>query len=106
MAQNPEEPEMLLGKTPLGEQMKSCDELNKLKARFKKPDPQPHGPTRRDFHKGGEYKKKPFNRDFKPRNRKREDRRTRYFSPKGAHRKNQQEAHKQEEKKSQNFRKT
>lgn len=32
VAQKPDEPEMLLGKTPLGEQMKSCDEINKLKA--------------------------------------------------------------------------
>lgn len=105
VAQDPEEPEMLLGKTPLGEQMKSCDELNKLKARFKKPEPQTSSANRRDFQKRGEYKRKPFNRDFKPRNRKREDRRTRYLSPKGAYRKNQQDSHKQEEKKNTNFRK-
>lgn len=41
VAQNPEEPEMLLGKTPLGEQIKSCDEINKLEAKFKKAETQP-----------------------------------------------------------------
>lgn len=53
VAQNPEEPDMLLGKTPLGEQMKSCDEINKLKARFKKPEAHPSSSgQKRDFAKG------------------------------------------------------
>lgn len=97
VSQKPEEPEMLLGKTPIGEQMKSCDEINKLKAKFKKPESQTNSATRKDFHKGGEYKKRQFNRDFKPRNRKREDRRTRYYSPKGTYRKKQQDVQKQQE---------
>lgn len=107
VTQKPEEPEMLLGKTPLGEQMKSCDEINKLKAKFKKPEPQSFTNPRRDFRRaGGEYKKKPFKRDFRPRNRKREDRRTRYFSPKGSYRKGQQDFQRQEENKTHNSKKS
>lgn len=106
VSQKPDEPGMLLGKTPIGEQMKSCDEINKLKAKFKKPDQQAQNSSKRDFRKGGEYKRKRFGREFKPRGRKREDRRTRYFSPKGTYRKTQQEfGQKQDEKKSYNFRK-
>lgn len=105
VSQKPEEPDMLLGKTPLGEQMKSCEEINKLKAKFKKPD-SANLPQKKDFRRGGEYKRKQFGRDFKQRNRRREDKSTRYFSPKGNYRKNQQEtAQKQEERKNQNFRK-
>lgn len=108
VSQKPEEPGMLLGKTPIGEQMKSCDENNKLKAKFKKPDhtqsTQPAG--RKDFRKGGEYKRRQNNREFRPRKpHGRDDRRTRYYSPKGNYRKNQQDVQKQDEKKSQNFRK-
>lgn len=103
VTQKPEEPGMLLGKTPLGEQMKSCEEMNKLKAKFKKPEHQPQNVQRKDFRKGGDYKRK---QQFRANNRKRDDRKTRYFSPKGSFRKNQQEtAHRQEEKQNQNFRK-
>lgn len=103
VSQKPEEPGMLLGKTPLGEQMKSCEELNKLKAKFKKPEQHAPNMQRRDFRKGGEYKGK---QQFKPNNRRRNDRKTRYYSPKGSYRKGQQEtAHRQEEKQNQPFRK-
>lgn len=108
VSHKPDEPDMLLGKTPLGEQMKSCDELSKLKAKFKKPDQSAHTSTKKDFRRGGEYRKKPFNRDFKSRGRKnvREDRRTGYYSPKGNFRRGQQEyAQKQEDKKNPHFRK-
>lgn len=102
VSQKPEEPGMLLGKTPLGEQMKTCDEINKLKAKFKKPEPHAQAGPRKDFRKGGEFKKKPF----RPNNRKRDDRKTRYFSPKGSYRKNQQEAvQKQEDRQNVNYRK-
>lgn len=113
VSQKPEEPGMLLGKTPLGEQMKSCDEFNKLKAKFKKPDPQPSSSARKqDFRKGGEYKRKQMNtKGFRPKNReRRDDRRTGYYSPKGNYRRNQQQDANQsqfnkEERRNQNSRK-
>lgn len=95
----PEEPGMLMGKAPISEQVKSLDELNKLKAKLKKPDPNANTAKGRDFRKRGEVQKPHFRnpRGYAP--RRRDDRRQRYFSPKGNYRKNQQDLKSQEDKK-------
>lgn len=94
----PNEPDMLMGKTPIAEQVKSVDELNKLKAKLKKPEPSQQNQKPRDFRKRGEYLRNQFkqNRPYYP--RKREERKRRYYSPKGNYRKGQQD-NKQEDRK-------
>lgn len=93
VAQNHEEPDILLGKSPLGKQIKSCDEINKLKAKFKK-----HESTtilrKKGFSEGGRVREKMVQQGIQTKESQRENRRTRYFSPKGP-----------ENDKSQNFRK-
>lgn len=97
----PHEPEMLMGKTPISEQVKSLDELNKLKQKLKKPESNT-GQKSRDFRKRGEYQSQrnqyKSSRPYAP--RRREERRNRYFSPKGNYRKSQQDNRPQEDKKS------
>lgn len=95
----PDEPEMLMGKTPIGDQVKSLEDLNKLRAKLKKPDPTPVAHKPRDFRRRGEYQRNQFrgSRAFIP--RRRDDRRRRYSSPKSYHRKNHQDNRNQEEKK-------
>lgn len=78
----------LLGKTSVAEHVKSCEELNKLKMKLKKPDP---ASTRKDFRKGGEYRRhQSMNRDGF-RNKRRFNKRKRYYSPRGSYRKTQQD---------------
>lgn len=99
----PDEPEMLMGKTPIAEQVKSVEDLNRLKAKLKKPDPVPSTqvPRQRDFRKRGEYQRRPAKAQ-RYYNRRRDDtyRRTRYYSPKGNFRKAQQDNRPQEDRKS------
>lgn len=89
----PDEPEMLIGKTPIAEQVKSLEDLNKLKAKLKKPvsTSTPQAKGHQDFRKRGEYhRRQPRNQRYY--NRRRDDnRRRRYYSPKGNYRKSQQE---------------
>lgn len=83
----PDEPDMLLGKTPIGEQIKTVEELNKLKAKLKKPETS-SSQSKKDFWKGGDYRR---SREYRQRPRRRDDRRSMYFSPKGKQRRFQQE---------------
>lgn len=53
----PEEPELLMGKAPIGDQIKSCDDLQKIKNKLKKHDSNPAG-NRGGFRKGGDFKRK------------------------------------------------
>lgn len=96
----PDEPDMLMGKTPIAEQVKSVEDLNKLKAKLKKPvtrvTQQHH--VSRDFRRRGEYQRRQA-RSQRYYSRRRDDRRTRYFSPKGNYRKGQQENKQQDERK-------
>lgn len=87
----PNEPEMLMGKTPIADQVKSVEELNKLKAKLKKLESS-HQPQQRarDFRKKGEYQRRQ-GKGQRYYNRRREDRSNGYFSPKGNYRKSQQE---------------
>lgn len=50
----PDEPGMLMGKTPIAEQVKSVDELNKLKAKLKRPDSTGTTQKYQDFQRRGE----------------------------------------------------
>lgn len=89
----PEDPGMLMGKAPIAEQVKSLEELNKLKAKLKKPDPNSGGHKSRDFRKRGEYHTNQFRKPKGYTPRRRDERRKRYYSPKGGYRKQQQDNH-------------
>lgn len=80
----PEEPTLLMGKAPISEQMKSVDDLLKIKNKLKKPEHQ--NPSQRGFRKGGDFKRKgnqQFQRTSKGQYFKRrfDDRKTRQTSP-------------------------
>lgn len=95
----PHEPEILMGKTPIADQVNSLDELNKLKQKLKKPETN-SGQKPRDFRKRVEYQGNQYksSRPYAP--CRREERRKQHFSPKGNYRKNQQDNRPQEDKKS------
>lgn len=56
-AAKPDQPELLMGKAPIGEQIKSCDDLLKIKNKLKKHDTNPVN-NRGPFRKGGDFRRR------------------------------------------------
>lgn len=79
----PDEPQMLMGKASISEQIKSCEELQKVKNKLKKTDSSTNQ-NRFPSRKGGEFRRKSgFHRNARTYYNKRryDDRRNRGFSP-------------------------
>lgn len=78
----PDEFDKLMGKAPISEQMKSCEDLQKIKNKLKKQESNQHNTQR--FRKGGDFRRKSgFQRNARSNYNKRryDDRRNRQFSP-------------------------
>lgn len=87
----PDEHDTLMGKSPIGEQIKSCDDLLKIKNKLKKPEFASSG-TKGGFRKGGDYRKRGntgFQRNSRNQFNKRryEGGRSRHYSPRRSYRK-------------------